>query len=201
MYKNLILGMALIMSQFLLSQSPVWAGGKSVKISEVTSFYIIDGKTAPEFAVSMSKKGPFSLQHRRRAWATASKDISYQVLRRKTSRGCKVTGVKVKLKIRYKLPKVRSLKGVSRRNRKKWKKMFRLLSRHERVHGRYYRQFAYRIKKALIKLPRQSSCRLLDRKADRLVKLLNKADRKINRRFDENDKKNYRRMVRLYSGT
>ncbi len=185
--------------QFFATNS--FAAGKTVKISEQTSFYLIDGRTAPAFALSMSKRGPYSRHHRRRAWATASKDMTYQITRKRNSKGCKVVGVKVKLKITYKLPKLRSLKGVSRRHRNKWNKMYSLLNRHERVHGKNYRRFAYRIKRALLKLRKEPSCRSLDRKAAKLVKRLNAADQAINRKFDANDGKNYRRMVRIYSGS
>ena len=191
----------LLFVAFVAPSSAVLAKSKRVSISEKTSFYSITGRTASELARSMGRKGPYSFQHRKRAWATATRNLSYQLLRRKTSKGCRVKGAKVRLKVTYHLPKPRSLSGVQRRHRKKWKKMYRLLSNHERVHGKYYKQFANKVYRGLVRLGTARSCRTLDRKAKALVNRLSAADSIRNQKFDARDKRNYQRMERIYKGS
>lgn len=197
----------------LVSSKPVWvlvlalalsganAWAKDLTIVESTKFYRITGKSTAEFAFSMSKRGPYSRQHRRRAWATASRQLSYQITRVKTKRGCRVKRAKVTLKIAYEMPKPATLTSVSRRERRKWAKLYRLLDRHERTHGKFYRQFAKKTQRQLRRLKAARTCRALDRNAERLVKKLSNADSMRNDRFDARDSRTYKRVERIYSSS
>ncbi|MEL7228840.1 MAG: DUF922 domain-containing protein [Pseudomonadota bacterium] len=173
----------------------------SVKITEKTKFYTITGKTAQQFAISMSRRGPYSRAHRARSWATASRDLSYQLTNTKSAKNCRVKDVNVSLKITYQMPKPRSLRGVSKKHRTRWQRMYRLLDTHEKVHGRFYKEFARDLRRQLLRMKPAGSCRALDRKASKLVERLSEKDRLRNQRFDARDTRNYRRMTRLYSGT
>ncbi|MGI9355570.1 MAG: DUF922 domain-containing protein [Rhizobiaceae bacterium] len=170
-------------------------------IKEKTSFYRITGKSTAEFARSMSRRGPYSRQHRKRAWATASRDMSYQLTRQKTKKSCRVKAVKVRLKITYKMPKPTTLNGMTRRQRKKWASLYRLLERHERTHGKYYRQFANKVRRELKRIRPTRTCRQLDRKAAAIVEKLGAADSLRNDRFDARDGKTYRRVERIYTSS
>ena len=170
-----------------------------VTIKERTSFYRITGKSTADLAHSMSRRGPYSRQHRKRAWATASRDMSYQLTRQKTRKGCRVKAAKVRLKIVYKMPKPSALNGLTRRERNKWSKLYRLLDRHERTHGKFYRQFARNVQRKLKRMRPARNCRELDRKAAAIVKKLSDADSLKNDRFDARDSSTYRRVERIYS--
>ena len=170
-----------------------------VKIKEKNKFYTIQGKTAPEFAVAMSKRGPYSRQHRQRAWATASRDLTYQLVRKRDAKGCLIRDVKVELEIVYTLPKLRNERTVSKRHRSKWQRMFRLLSRHEKMHGKLYKQFAHNVRRKLLKMSRASSCRKLDREASKIVEILSEQDSQANDLFDLKDRRNYSLMERIYT--
>ena len=172
-----------------------------VKIKEKNKFYSIKGKTAPEFASSMSKRGPYSRQHRKRAWATASRDLTYQLVHSRTSKGCAIKDVIVELDIVYTLPKLRNERTVSKRQRAKWKRMYRLLRNHELTHGKLYKKFAQNVRSGLLGMSRSSSCRKLDKKANKLVSALSAKDSLANDRFDENDRRNYSLMERIYTGS
>ncbi|MEM9733223.1 MAG: DUF922 domain-containing protein [Pseudomonadota bacterium] len=178
---------------------PAHAGG--VKITEKTNFYTITGKTAQQFAISMSRRGPYSRAHRARSWATASRDLTYQLVNTKTAKNCRVKDVNVRLKITYQMPKPRTLKGVSKKHRGRWQRMYRLLDTHEKVHGRFYKEFARNLHRQLLRMKPAGSCRALDRKASNLVEKLSEKDRLRNQRFDARDTRNYRRMTRLYSAS
>lgn len=191
---------ALVLGTVGLLASPVAAQTNSLKISEKTKFYRIAGKTAAEFAISMSRKGPYSRQHRRRAWATATRDMTYQLFHQKSKNRCKVKAVRVKMLITYEMPKLSSTRGVSKRHRSRWTKMYALLNKHERTHGLYYRQFAQKVYASLRKLRPQSSCSKLERNAAAIVAKLGEEDKRRNVRFDNRDRRNYRSMERLYRG-
>lgn len=180
----------------LLPASP--ATSADLEIREETTYYRITGRTTAEFAVSMSRKGPYSRQHRRRAWATASRNMSYQITRQRTKTGCRVRRAQVRLRISYKMPKPATMTRVSRRERAKWAKLYRLLDRHERTHGRFYREFAKKTQRALQRLKPARTCRRLDRNADELVRKLSDADSRRNDRFDARDNRTYRRVERIF---
>ncbi len=198
---SLAFGFACAIALVVATTPPAFAQSKKVSISESTSFYAITGRTASDLARSMGQKGPYSSKNQKRAWATATRSLSYQLLRRKTSKGCRVKGAKVRLKVSYQLPKPRNLSSVQRLHRVKWNKMFRLLNKHERVHGKFYKQFANKVYRGLVRLGSAKNCRSLDRKAKALVKKLSAADSIRNQRFDTRDVKNYRRMERIYKGS
>ena len=160
----------------------------------------ISQHSAGEFAVSMSKKGPYSRQHRRRAWATATRDMTYQLYHQKTKSRCKIKAVKVRMKITYEMPKLASKRGVSKRQQRNWNRMFSLLNKHERTHGLYYKQFAKKVYASLRRIKPQRNCRALERRAAAIVAKLGKEDKTRNVNFDRRDGRNYRRMARIYNG-
>ncbi len=192
-----ILGVALI---GLIFTAP-GVGAMDLKISERNKYYRINGKSAQDFALAMSRKGPYSRQHRRRAWATAGRELSFQLERRKSRGKCAVKRAKVSMEITYTLPKLRSKSRVPKRELKKWRLMLGLLKKHEQTHGRFYRELARKAQKSLRRLPTASSCRQLEQSALQLVRRLSEEDRVRNDRFDERDGRNYRRMSRLYNGS
>ena len=179
---------------------PAQAQKSSLKLSEQTNHYRIKGKSAPEFARSMSKRGPYSRQHGRRAWATATRDMTYQLFHRKSKGRCRVKAVKVKLKTTYVLPKLSSTRGVSKRQLQKWRRMHSLLKKHERTHGKFYKQFGQKVYASLRKMKAAKTCRQLDRNAAAIVARLGAEDKRRNVKFDQRDRRNYRSMERLYTG-
>lgn len=183
----------------LIGSSAAFAKPNGVLIREKTKFYTIDGKTAAEFALSMHRNGPYSRQHRRSAWAITDREITFQLVRQKFKNNCRVRDAKIKLEITYTMPKVRSFNGVSKRERRKWRRMYAILNKHERVHGRYYKQLALNARKQLRKLKPARTCFSLDRMARALFRELSEVDRQRNDRFDVRDSRNYRRMERIFS--
>lgn len=181
-----------------LTSVPTNAASRDVSITSSTRYYTIAGRSPPEFANEMSRRGPYSSQHRRRVWATAARTMRYQIERRRKGGRCRITRAKVWMKIDYTLPKLRK-RGVRASARRSWTKMYKILSSHEKVHGRYYTQLARTTHASLRKLRPARSCRSLDVAAARLVKRLSAQNQAINDRFDRTDQRNYRRMERIYS--
>ena len=181
--------------------TPGIAKEKMLQISEKTKFYTISGKTAGEFAASMSRRGPFSFQHRKRAWATAARNVTYQIIHQKFKKNCRIKDVKVKLDITYTMPKLGSTTGVSRRQLRVWKKMYGLLNKHERTHGLYYKQLAKQIRRSVRRMKPSKTCLALTKRADALVNKISEQNKRLNDRFDARDRTNYRRMLRLQTSS
>ena len=177
---------------------PTQAASRDVSITSATRYYAIAGRSPAEFANEMSRRGPYSAQHRRRVWATAARTMRYQIERKRKGNRCRITRAKVWMKIDYTLPKLRKA-GVRASARRSWSQMYKILSAHEKVHGRYYAQLARTTHASLRKLRAHRSCRSLDAAAARLVKRLSAQNQTINDRFDRTDQANYRRMERIYS--
>ena len=173
------------------------AASRDVQVRQATKYYTIRGRTPAEFASSMSANGPFSGQHRRRVWATAARTMRYSLERQRRGGLCRVTRARVNMRIDYTMPRLRS--KVSSRSRTRWDQMYGILNRHEKVHGRYYKELAKQTQAALRRLRPARSCATLDRKAARIVKRLSVKNQRLNDRFDRTDRKNYRRMERLYA--
>ena len=175
------------------------AEAAGIRIKERVKYYTISGRSAPEFAKNMSRKGPYSFQHGRRAWATAAREMSYDINPRKRGKLCSLQGIGVQMTITYTMPKLRSTRGVSAREAKNWQRMYALLNKHERVHGKYYRQLANRVYRKLKRMKPDRNCATLRRAAIAAVQKLAKEDTARNARFDRTDRGNYRRMARIYS--
>lgn len=182
-------------------ESLAHANGKMLQITEKTKFYTIKGNNAAELAVSMGKKGPYSRQHKRRAWATAGRKMSYQLFHQKFKNNCRMKNVKVRLTITYTMPKLSRLSKLSKRERRKWNKMYAILNKHERTHGLYYKQLAKKVRSTVRRMKPARNCRVLEARADALVEKLSEQNKKRNQHFDDHDDRNYRRMERIYSGS
>jgi len=97
------------------------------------------------------------------------------------------------------MPKLRSGRKVSKRELRKWKRMYALLDKHEKVHGSYYRQLANSARRSLLRIKKARTCRQLDTNARKIMKKLSRQDSVRNDAFDRKDKRNYRRMERIYA--
>ena len=170
-----------------------------VSVTERTRTYLIDGRNAAEFAASMTKRGPYSRQHRQRVWATASRTMRYRVTGRRDGKSCRPGAVSVRMTIEYELPRLRDERRVSRAERTRWRRMLKLLTDHERTHGRFYRELAAKTHRTLTRLPGQRDCRRLERLADATVKKMSARNQKRNDDFDRGDRNRYRRMEQIYA--
>lgn len=109
--------------------------------------------------------------------------------------------VRVKMTITYTMPKLSNASRLSKRERRKWNKMYALLNKHERTHGLYYKQLAKKVRSAVRKLKPSRNCRALEKRADAVIKKLSEQNKKRNQHFDDHDDRNYRRMERIYSNS
>ncbi|MEM7301111.1 MAG: DUF922 domain-containing protein [Pseudomonadota bacterium] len=170
---------------------------RDVNIQTVTKFYAISGETPAELAKSMRRYGPYSSAHGRRVFATTNRVLRWNIDHAYENGICRVKRATIDLKITYNMPKLRDGIRMRRSVRNTWRQMYRLLDRHEKVHGANYRRLARDSYKALKSLKSEKSCRVLHRKGNALVLALAREDVERNARFERSDTRNYRRMDRL----
>jgi len=149
----------------------------------------------------MTKRGPYSRELRRRVWASATRSLSYRMKYQRKNGSCTSVGAQINMEIVYRMPKLTSRKGVSRSQLRKWQRMYAILLTHERVHGRYYKQLARQVHKALGRKRGAKNCSQLDKWAKDTVSRFSAANIKKNLRFETIDRPNFRKMRRIYRGS
>ena len=107
-----------------------------------------------------------------------------------------VKRAQVHMKITYTLPRLENERRVSHRFRSKWKRVYRILQRHELRHGRNYRLLAKRLTRELRRLKPQRNCFALKRSAKKLDNKLHKLDIRRNRRFERGERARFTRLQR-----
>ena len=170
-----------------------------VVITERLQPYTIRGNTIAKLASQMSRRGPYSSARGQRAWATASRNMKFDLETRRDGGQCTARNVRVSMAIVTRLPRLAGRLPNSQMRR--WTQMLTLLQQHENVHVGFYRQLARRVHRSLTKMPPQASCRTLQSHAKETVRVLSERDRARNARFEARDRRNYRRMVRLFNGS
>ncbi|MEM9881161.1 MAG: DUF922 domain-containing protein [Pseudomonadota bacterium] len=200
--RNFRLMRIVFLAFLVVSASAISAlAAQPLKITEKTKTYSIKGQTAAQFAASMTSRGPYSRQLRRRVWASATRSLSFRMNYRRTSGSCTNRGARVDMDIVYRMPRLASKSGVPRSQLRKWQRMYAILLTHERVHGRYYKQLARQVHKALARKRTAKNCSDIDRWAKALVKKMSAANVRKNLRFETRDRPNFLKMRRIYQGT
>ena len=73
-------------------------------------------------------------------------------------------------------------------------------NKHERTHGKFYKQFARKVYASLRRMRTAKTCSQLEKNAAKIVEKLAEEDKRRNVNFDKRDRRNYLVMERLYSG-
>lgn len=167
-----------------------------VTILEHTRTYRVSGNTIQAVVKSMKRNGPRSELHGRRALAMA--DYSYwpKVQLEQKKGLCRVSHATVSMRIYYVLPQLSRPQSLSRSHRSRWRRISSMITRHERQHGRLYRQFARQLQAALSKMPPRQSCAQLRSKQRQLTRRLEQANIHRNRRFDRAQYKPFNRRLK-----
>lgn len=171
-----------------------FAGDLSIKTR--TTHYRIRARKFSDVSRQMLRRGPTLGRNGRRVWATSRRDYDWRLEYLRQRGKCSVKRAIVRMKITYTLPRLENEKRVSRRFRSKWQRVYKILSSHERAHGRNYRTFATHLANALKKMAPQSSCYELRRAGKRLDKKLHRQSTRRNRRFDNRERGRLTRLQR-----
>lgn len=184
----------------LLAFYAVPASFAGVKVTEKTYTYRVSGSSIQAAVKTMTRRGPMT-DHGRRAAGLADFRYRTSVKTKKSNGFCRVTDVTVTINIFYKIPKHSNPSKMSSRDRRRWRSVVSMIDRHERQHGRYYRQFATQLHNALRRMKPQRSCgkfRTIERGLRKKYEGYNKSR---NRRYDRAQHKPFnKRLEQLAPG-
>ncbi len=165
-------------------------------IKTKTKHYGITARKFSDVARKMLQRGPRFGGFGRRVWAQAFRQYDWHLNYHRARGKCSVKKAKIRMKITYTLPRLENEKRQSRTFRAKWRRIYRILTKHEHVHGRNYRLLAKRFKAALRKLRPQATCRAVKRAIQSIDDRLHKQDLRRNRRFESRERGRFTRLKR-----
>lgn len=127
--------------------------------SVATEYYDIRGTTYPELVASIKANGPEGW------WGTAQTMITFQLTTRATPEGCAVQFVRASAASKVRLPRWANRHEAPARLQASWDGNFRSLELHERGHVEISLAGARDLERAIMQLPPQASCELLQGEA------------------------------------
>ena len=176
---------------FLFVAIAISAAEARVTIRETTKFYNIRAKNAQGVFNQISRNGLMrrGIQH---AVATTVIKMKINYTNKVRGRRCVVKDVRVKLTLVYSYPRWRNIKQSSKSSRKKWRRYYKQVVRHEKEHGSLAKKMARNVERSARKLTGRTSrnCKDLTRK---LKRSFNKINRQHDRQQKAFDKREHRR--------
>lgn len=127
--------------------------------SVATEYYEIRGTTYPALVASIKANGPEGW------WGTAYTSITFQLTTRTTPEGCAVQSVRASAASKVRLPRWANRHEAPARLQQSWDGNFRSLELHERGHVEISLAGARDLERAIMQLPPQVSCELLQGEA------------------------------------
>ena len=170
---------------FMLSICAMAAGHASnVKITERTRYYSVSGPNIQALVKAMTRRGPYSEDHGRRAVGLADYKYRTNVKTYKKDGLCRVKSVSISMQIYYFVPKLSQPKKLRARDHSKWRRIAAMILRHEKHHGRFYKRLANELQVTLARMKPQKSCSKFKVMEKKIRKRLEKRDKNRNRNFD-----------------
>ncbi len=150
-----------------------------VKSSSAETFYDIKGANAAELAAAMKKDGP------RNFWAYTYWSISWSHVSEADVTGvCKLKDSYVSVNVKLSLPRWADAPEPGDARRQSWDAMIAALRKHEQGHGNNGIRAANAVSSAILAIPAQTSCEVLDELVDQTSKEIVKAYRKADKDYD-----------------
>lgn len=130
--------------------------------------YPIQGQTAKELHDQIKQHGHYENGERYAGFTqwTVTWHFFYKEI---PNQGCGITSVSTDVKIVYLLPQWIDINSAPLELKNKWIKNMEALTIHEKGHGQHALLAAQKIEQALIRLPRQTHCQLIENKAKQVA--------------------------------
>lgn len=156
----------------------------NLKITERTSYYSVSGPTVQALVKAMTRRGPYSEDHGRRAVGLADYKYRTNIKTHKKNGLCRVKSVSISMQIYYFVPKLSRPKQLRARDHSKWRRIASMILRHEKQHGRFYKRLAKELQVTLARMKPQKSCSKFKSMERKIRAKLEKRDKSRNRNFD-----------------
>lgn len=168
-----------------------------VTITERIQPYRVSGNTIQDVVKSMKRNGPVSELHGRRALGLADYWYRTNVKTKKADGLCRVTGVSVSMQVYLKWPELSRSSRLSSRDQRRWRQIRLMIERHERHHGRLYRQFAHELQRALARMKPRRDCGQFRKIEKQLKDRYEELNARRNRNYDRGQYKPFNRRLKL----
>lgn len=168
-----------------------------VSITEKTRTYRVSGDTIQAVVKSMKRNGPHSELHGRRALGMADYRFRTRLKTSKRDGRCHVDDASVTMRIIYILPRLSKPDRLSRNHFNRWRSIHAMIRRHEHQHGRFYRQFANELHRALRSIRAQAHCSAVKAQEKKIKKRLEQISIRRNRNFDRGQYRPFNRRLKL----
>ena len=170
-----------------------------VIVKEQTKFYNVYAKDGKQLHRKLGRRGPWRM---RRKHAIASTTRSYDIRNVKFAvRGkqCIVTNVDVHMSLTYYYPKWINKKKGSKKLQKLWAKFSKELTRHERTHGKFFKESMRLVEREILgaKEKVSTNCSAMDRNLDKRLKNVNAKGEAKHTAFDKREKRSSSKIRKL----
>jgi predicted secreted Zn-dependent protease len=170
-----------------------------LKIVEQTKFYNVRAKSGKQLHSKLGRKGPWRL---RRKHAIAATTRSYDVKKLEfgvRGKKCVVTKVELHMKLIYYYPRWTNQKKGSKKLQKTWTIFSRELVRHEKTHGKYFKETMRQVEKEILRTTGKLSDRCLgmDKSVKRRLEKVNAKGDARHAAFDKREKKTSSKIRKL----
>ena len=170
-----------------------------VIVKEQTKFYNVFAKDGKQLQRKLGRRGPWRL---RRKHAIASTTRSYDIRNIKFAvRGnrCVVTSVDVHMSLIYYYPKWINKNQGSKKLQKLWKQFTKELIRHERVHGKFFKESMRIVEREILgaKEKVSANCSAMDKNLNKRLKNVNSKGEAKHAAFDKKEKRSSSKIRRL----
>lgn len=165
----------------------LWCGSFNAEakssVSESYEFYHISPTTKHEILKQLNQASPIS-EHGKvfHGYAYSKINWRFKYKWKNNSTNCWITSVHTQLHTTYTLPK---LATHTHEVRQVWSKWYPKLVLHEKGHHKFALNIANKIQESITKLPTQTSCKVLERKANAIGQRLIAELDALNKQYDK----------------
>lgn len=179
---------ACLLAVVMLSIGGEKSASAKVYITERIKYYNVTGKTGRQLFRSIDRRGP-KLSRNNHAIATAAYKHRFKNVKTAVKgSNCVVTSADLHVQIVYTYPRWRNRKRASAKLRKTWDQFMARVEKHEKSHGRIYREYARQLHKLMHGLKGRTSkgCKDFGKTSKRMLGF---AERRHARRHNSLDRR------------
>ena len=178
---------------------PIGMVNAKLIVKEQTKFYKVWGKTGRQVHEKFGRRGP-SWMRRQHGIAGTQRIFDFKNFKFAERRGrCVLTHVDIHLSLVYYYPNWVNKKTASKSTQRLWAKLKRELIRHEKTHGKYFKETMKLVEKELFKTTGKLSngCRGMANTVKRKLEKINKKGEEKHIAFDRREQRSGAAIRRL----
>jgi len=172
-----------------------------VSVSEKNRYFNVTGKTGKQVYKQIRRRAPPELRRKRWIAATYAKYNYKQVAFGIKKNRCVATKVNIHLKLTYLYPRWKNRNQGSKTLQKKWRSFEKGLVRHEKAHGRIFREMVQAIEREIrnTKSFARNSCQNYIRSIKRKIRVIEKRYSRKQDAFDRKENRSTSTISKLES--